>query len=418
MTPAARLAALIELTDQLLQEWQQENPRPAEQVIKQYTRERRYIGGGDRRALQESVFGLLRKMGGLDLAGLPHNGRSLALCFLRAQGQTLEEIAALCSAEKYAPAALNAAERNLLAEEHELKASRLPVWLEELLRAQYGEEADALIEALLQPAPLDLRVNRLKADVSRVQNELARSGIETRRVEGLPDALEAARHAPVIRTQAYEEGLVEIQDRGSQAVVAVVANVLAEQGKAPLTIIDYCAGAGGKSLALASKLGNKARIIAWDADPQRLAELEPRARRAGASCISLWKKEPSAMPKADLVLLDVPCSGSGTIRRHPDLPWRLSPAKLEHYSKLQRQVLKEAAPLVKPGGYLYYVTCSLLETENFQCVNGFLTNNSNFRVVTPAQIWDKGAIKIAPWLEFLPHRQGSDGFFAVLLKNQ
>lgn len=453
----------MEITDLLLTEWQLEVPRPAEQVLKAYTRSRRYIGGGDRRALQESVFALLRKFGSLkaqiEAAGLPLNGRSLALFFAG------EGAAALCTGG-YGPTALSEDERRASGIRHQASdKDSLPGWLHDRLLSQYGEETEALVTALMQPAPLDLRVNRLKATREQVQKALAAEGIETTPIDGLFDGLEAPRHAAISRSLAYRDGLVEIQDRGSQGVCDLLLHFLSEflqsedpkilpcpgltraskargngpsgqargrqdgdrceQGGAAFpvprvpypVIIDYCAGAGGKSLALASRLGEDYQIYAHDVDPERLKALGPRAERAGATTIRLCFKEKDLPDQADLVLLDVPCSGTGTIRRHPDLPWRLTPKKLANYQQSQMDILCRAAPRVTPGGLLAYVTCSLLESENSQCVNEFLTAFPHFRVVSPGQIWNKDAERIAPWLRLLPHRQGSDGFFAAVLKN-
>lgn len=418
MTPAARLAALMEIIDLLLLEWQQENPRPAEQVLKAYYRQRRYMGSSDRRMVQESCFTLLRRFGRLktvaETIGLPVTGRSLGLLHAHMNN---EDLAGLCTGGRHAPAAVTsneAAAMNRPWPEASLSSS-LPAWLYELFRQQYGAETDMLIAALMQPAPLDLRVNRLKTTRENAQTALAAEGIMTTPIEGFPDALEAPRHAAVTITKAYSEGWIEIQDRGSQQVIETLLSLLPPRSS-PLTILDYCAGAGGKSLALASALENKARIMAWDIDPKRLAELPPRATRAGATCIGIHPGTRPPTEQADLVLLDVPCSGTGTIRRHPDLPWRLSSQKLAYYMQLQKDIVRQGARLVKPGGLLYYVTCSLLEHENYQCVNDFLTEEGNFRVVTREQMWDKEAMRKALGLEFLPHRQGGDGFFAVLLK--
>lgn len=426
MTPAARFAALIELTDLLLLEWQREMPRPAELVLKVYTRDRRYIGGGDRRALQESLFALLRRFGALkgqcEVAGLPITGRSLALLF------SGEEAAALCAGGKYAPEAMTSDELQAMHKAQDTKHRALPEWLHTQLQLQYGEEAEALIAALMQPAPLDLRVNTLKATCEQARQSLAAEGIKTIAIPDLPQGLEAPRHARITQSKAYLQGWVEIQDRGSQRVIhLLVAALQATQGTArnegfgaephPL-IIDYCAGGGGKSLALAAAFNNQAEILAWDSDAKRLAQLAPRADRAGASCIALYHGDLSKtqIKQSDIVLVDAPCSGTGTLRRHPDLPWRLTSNKIAEYQQLQREILQRAAQQVKPGGYLCYATCSLLENENYQCVRDFLTKNIHFKVVTRPGMWDKEAAKNALSLQFLPHIHGSDGFYMALLK--
>jgi 16S rRNA (cytosine967-C5)-methyltransferase len=442
MTPAARFAALIELTDLLLAEWQRDSPRPAELVLKAYMRERRYIGGGDRRALQESLFALLRGLGAAKAkcasGGLPENGRSLAICFAGA------EATALCEGGKYGAPPLSDAELHMIHAPLTTRHSLLPEWLDALLREQYGEEADALNAALQEPAPVDLRVNLIKTTREAARAALAKEGVETTPIEGLPEGLEAPRHANITQTQTYLNGWAEVQDRGSQGVIQNLLLALqTEQGEAQsvgfgenthskeelesaargsmpplIKIIDYCAGGGGKSLALASALNNHAEIIAWDWDAKRLSQLTPRAARAGAACIVKWELASDTLPLADIVLVDAPCSGTGTIRRHPDLPWRLTPKKIAEYQQLQSIVLQKAAQKVKKGGYLCYVTCSLLESENIQCVNDFLTNNINFRVAPLAQMWNKETAKIALSLQFLPHSHQSDGFYLALLKHE
>ncbi len=421
MTPAARFAALIEMVDSLLVEWQEPQPRPAELMLKAYARGRRYIGSGDRRALQEGTFALLRQFGHLrqtlTAAQYAVNGRNLCLLQQRMSGASIEEITELCSGGKYGAAALTAVESAFFARSVMLARAEdlLPQWLAAKLKAQYGEDFPALCEALMQSAPLDLRVNVLKATREDVQKWLAAEDIDTYAVEGLPDALTVTgRSAPVSQTKAFEKGLVEVQDRGSQAVIhALIQSLPPFRDR---VIIDYCAGAGGKSLALAAGLDDHARIIAHDADEDRLAAIIPRAERAGVNSIELWEKEAERLPEADLVLLDVPCSGTGTLRRHPDLAWRLTPEKIAYYQQLQRQIMAEAAPKVKRKGYLAYVTCSLLEDENNQNVSDFLASHGDFKVASMPQMWNKEDAKHVQALQFLPHIHESDGFFMVLLQ--
>lgn len=444
MTPAARYAALIEIMDLLHQEWAGENPRPAEQVLKSYTAQRRYIGGGDRRHLQEALFTLLRGYGvakaGCEATTMPLTGRSIVLMHLAQRGA---DIAAFSDGSKYAPERVTDEEWATFKAQSTKHKAQLPEWLERLLQQQYGAETDALINALLQPAPLDLRVNLLKTTPEKALAALKSEGIEATPIPWLEAGLSVAgRSAPVTNTDAFKKGWVEIQDRGSQAVIETLLGYLesaqnrtietaqgaarsgrgsvALGGQAPhkISILDYCAGAGGKSLALASALGNHAEIIAWDIHAERLAELEPRAARAGAKNITVWRNAPESLPLADIVLLDVPCSGTGTLRRHPDLAWRTTENKISEYSLLQRNILRKGAEKLRPGGVLIYVTCSLLETENFQSVNAFLTEFSDFRVANLPDLWNKDSATKVQMLRFLPHSHGSDGFFMAVLKHQ
>jgi 16S rRNA (cytosine967-C5)-methyltransferase len=432
MTPSARLAAVMEIMDTLLMEWHYAQPRPVEHLLRHYNRERRYIGGGDRRHLQDTVFAILRRLGTIEArlkaCNWQKTGRSIVLGFLRLEGANPDEIAAQCGGTTYATPPLTAEERQFLTQWQEEQPAAiphaLPLWLMQQLVEDHGEADAAAISAeLQQPAPLDLRVNTLKMNRDEAIHSLAQEGIVTTPIAGLKNGLEAPRNASILASKSFAKGLIEIQSRSSQAVIENLLGVLqngekgkAMGGKAPTIVIDYCAGAGGKSLALAALLQNDCHIIAFDENTKRLAELSPRAKRAEASCIQIWKGQETDLPQADFVLVDAPCSGTGTIRRHPDLPWRLSPERIARYVELQQQILRQAVHCVKPNGSLYYVTCSLLENENLQCVNDFLRENPNLRVVNCPQIWNKEAVQPVPFLQFLPHQQDADGFFAMLLQ--
>lgn len=439
MNPSARLSALIELIDALHAEWQQPQPRPAEQILKAYTGQRRYIGGGDRRALQESLFTFLRGYGAAkaacEVSGLPLTGRSLALMHLAQRG---EDASALCQGGKYAPETVTSDEQRVMKETQSTKhRALLPQWLESKLQQQYGAEAGALMAAPLQPAPVDLRVNLLKTTPTKALVALKDEGIEAMPIAGLPAGLTVSgRSIPITNTKAYQEGWIEIQDRGSQAVIETLLGYLCpEQGSArsgrgseapsgisvgqtPHKILDYCAGAGGKSLALASAWGEGAEIMAYDADAKRLSALMPRAERAGADNIQIWQNNPASLPLFDVVLLDVPCSGTGTLRRHPDLPWRLTENKIQEYSMLQRSILRKGAEKLESGGVLVYVTCSLLESENIQNVNDFLTEHQDFVVANLPDLWNKDPATKVQTLQFLPHSHDSDGFFMAVLQHK
>jgi 16S rRNA (cytosine967-C5)-methyltransferase len=423
MTPAARFAALIEIIDLLHQEWQQQpQPRPAEQLLRAYTQKRRYIGGGDRRALQEGLFALLRDYGVLRqhclAQGLPISGRSLVLLHL---AKRKESAAVVFTGTAYSPAKLTELEHRAfeaVAQCTDAEKPIFPAWLEDLLHTQYQAETDALCAALQQPAPLDLRVNLSKVTLQRAQDSLQKEGIATEIITGLNGGLTVeGRSVAVTQTQAYQQGWVEVQDRGSQAVAEMIADTVAVQ-QSPFTVIDYCAGAGGKSLALAALLGDSCWILAYDINPERLGALPERADRAGATTIRLWQQTPETLPLAEVVVVDVPCSGTGTLRRHPDLAWRLTPQQIEKYQQMQQEILQKAAKLVKPGGWLFFITCSLLECENNQQLSAFLVHKSDFRVVNLGRLWNKAdATSLQPF-QILPHRHHSDGFFLAGLKRE
>ncbi|MDO5056546.1 MAG: RsmB/NOP family class I SAM-dependent RNA methyltransferase [Lautropia sp.] len=241
----------------------------------------------------------------------------------------------------------------------------LPDWLWQQLQHSHGEGADALAARLLQPARVEIRANLLKTRVSALHAQLAQAGIEARPVDGVPTALRLPGRPALARLPLYEAGHFEVQDAGSQAIVEVCG---ARRGE---RVIDFCAGAGGKTLGLAARMRNQGQILAFDTDEARLGRLAPRLRRAGVDIVTTVRLDDSRDARlqryrqwADLVLLDAPCSGSGTLRRHPDLKWRLQPADVLHYRQLQREIIAAALKLLRPGGRLVYATCSLLAEEN------------------------------------------------------
>jgi len=302
----------------------------------------------------------------------------------------------------------------------------IPDWIWQDWQAQLGPpEAAALAQSLDAPASLDLRVNSLKATTADVAASLSEAGMRPQRIEGLPDALRLWGRPALQKTEAFEKGWCEVQDLGSQLLARLCAP---GRGK---TVVDFCAGAGGKTLALGSLMHNTGRLYALDRSALRLAKLKPRLARSGLS--NVWPIAISGLrderlkrlrAKADLVLVDAPCSGLGTLRRNPDLKWRQKPEGQASLLALQQEILAAAADLVAPGGRLVYGTCSTQRAENEDQVAGFLARQPEFSYQSAAEVLGRqGLLLPQTWQAFGPngemrlwtHRTGTDGFFAVVL---
>jgi 16S rRNA (cytosine967-C5)-methyltransferase len=391
MTPAARVQAAIELLDAILSAARSKGA-PVDRIIADYFRARRYAGSKDRRAVRDLVYRALRLCG-----PVPQSGRAAML----AVAQQDEGLAALFDGSPHGPAPRSEGEPVA-------KAGLAPKWLAAALRASGLGERE--IAALLERAPLDIRVNALKAD--RAALTLPEAGAPLASAQGLrfPPG------TPVEQWDAYAEGLIEVQDLGSQLIVEALPLSPGD------TIIDLCAGGGGKTLALAARLGNAARIIAADTDRRRLGNLPPRAARAGAAVDHIVLLDPgremrSLHPwanKADLVLVDAPCSGSGTWRRSPEGRWRLDPAELARLGALQDHVLDLAAQLVRPRGVVSFVTCSLLDAEGADRIAAFLARHPGWRAeALPLPL---GRAHGAGW-RLDPFHDATDGFFVAGLRS-
>jgi len=391
MTPAARVEAAIELLDSIIPAARSKGA-PADRIIADYFRARRYAGSKDRRAVRDLVYQAIRLCG-----PVPASGRAAMLAVAGMDAN----VAALFDGSPHGPAPR--------AEGEEAADTGLaPKWLAAALRNSGlgGRE----IAALLGRAPLDVRVNALKAD--REGLELPEAGEPIASAQGLrfPSG------TPVETWDAYAQGLIEVQDLGSQLIVEALPIA---QGD---TIIDLCAGGGGKTLALAARLGNAASLVAADTDKRRLGNLGPRAARAGAAIDHTVLLDPgremrSLHPwanKADHVLVDAPCSGSGTWRRSPEGRWRLDPAELRRLNQLQDHVLDLAVQLVRPGGSISFVTCSVLDAEGPDRLAAFWARHpgwSTEALSLPLGTPRGGGIRMDP----LHH--GTDGFFVALLRS-
>lgn len=354
MTPAARAQAAIQILDRILA------GEPAEAGLLRWSRASRYAGSGDRAAVRDLVFDSLRRRNSRAALGGAMTGRGLILGMLREERR---DPGLLFSGEGHAPARLSESEllagRTPSADE----ALDLPDWLLPLWRGSLSDQAGPIAAAMRDRAPVWLRANSLRASPAQAIAALAADGIVARPHATLATALrveEGARR--LVAASAYRDGLVELQDLSPQLACAA----LPQAGR----VLDYCAGGGGKALALAARGSD---VTAHDADPQRMSDLPARAARAGVRIRLAQTRE--LRGGFDLVLTDVPCSGSGTWRRTPDAKWRLQPADLQRILEVQAQILQHASVLVAPGGWLTYMTCSLLDAENGGQIRGFLASD-------------------------------------------
>ena len=385
---------------------------PADQVLSRYFREHRNLGQSDRAFVAEAVFAVLRRKRSLEAAaGSTAPAALVAAALARVLGYSARALQ-----EFVDEALLRRLRQAAPGEMPPAVAADLPDWLWDRLVQQHGEpEAMRIAQGLLRPAPLDLRVNLTRIDRASAQEELAASGLETAPTAYSAAGLRLAGKPAINRHRLFLEGLVEVQDEGSQLLAWLLAPRRGEM------IADYCAGAGGKTLAAAMLMRGTGRIYAMDVSAKRLAALAPRAARAGVTNVhTVLLGEDGARAKRlagklDRVLVDAPCSGFGTLRRNPDLKWRHKPQAIAELSTKQRRILADAARLVKRGGRLVYATCSILNEENDAVAAEFQRQNPEFSAVSCAELL--GAQRIAldtgERLRLFPHLHGTDGFYAA-----
>ncbi|MDB5639304.1 MAG: transporter [Bradyrhizobium sp.] len=432
MTPAARLSAAIELIDTI------DTQRiPAAKALKEWGTAHRYAGSGDRAAISGLIWDVLRRRASSAWIMEEDTPRARVLGMLKLErGLDVEAIAALCDGGRFAPEPLTERERTALAtrslaEAPAHVAGDYPEWLDGYLAQVFGDDRVAEATAMASRAPLDLRVNTLKARREKILSSLAHLGAQPAPWSpmGLRIVLGAdARNPGIYAEEAFIKGAVEVQDEGSQLAALLSAAKPGEQ------VIDLCAGAGGKTQALAAMMQGKGRLIATDHDKRQLAPIHERLSRAGVhnADVRTPKGEGDTLAdiraSADLVLIDAPCTGTGTWRRNPDAKWRMRPGALEVRLKDQATVLDRAAALVKPGGRIAYITCSVLPPENGEQVRAFIDRHSDFAVVPPSQVvtalWEKAEDFAAATLQspegllMTPRRTGTDGFFVSVLRRQ
>jgi len=403
---------------------------PADAVMSRFFKEHPRLGSRDRSLIAEACFHALRHYATLKWllqpAQAPRATRLAALVTLaRQHGLTALGPRELRGDER---AVRNALSVDLVCVPAAVRAE-LPLWLYAALAAQY-EDVQALTEVLAEPAPLDLRVNTLKIGRDEVLAELrgatrSHAPLDAEPTRFSPDGVRLYEKPGLTRWPLYRDGLIEVQDEGSQLIARLVAPRRGDM------VADFCAGAGGKTLALGSLMRSSGRIYAFDINARRLAGLGPRLKRSGLSNVHPAAIHSENDPKVkrlagkiDRVLVDAPCSGSGTLRRNPDLKWRFDDAELARVNDVQARLLRAASRLVKPGGRLVYATCSLLACENQHVVDRFLREDPGFAPLPAADVLAHQGIEIdhaarfAPYFVMLPHLHGTDGFFAAVLERR
>jgi 16S rRNA (cytosine967-C5)-methyltransferase len=429
MTPSARLAAAIEVLENLERE-----RRPGADALKSWGLAHRFAGSGDRAAIAGLVYDALRRRASSARIMGADTPRAVLLGMLkRERGLDSEAIAKLASGAQYAPEALGDDERKRL-DAADLSAAPphvvgdYPEWLDPHFTRAFGDARAEEGAALSSRAPLDLRVNTLKTERDRATGMLADLKPEPTRWSpwGLRIRLAADAKSPAIHAEpAFLKGMIEVQDEGSQLAALFAAAQPGEQ------VLDLCAGAGGKTLALAAMMANKGQLYATDDDKRRLAPIHDRLKRSGARNVqvrtpkSVGGELDDLKGRIDLVLIDAPCTGTGAWRRNPDAKWRMRPGALEQRQKEQAEVLDRAVPLIKAGGRIAYVTCSVLEEENGAQVRAFLGRHAEFSIQPPGDVikalgeralmFGKAARLSAEGITMTPRTTETDGFFISLL---
>ncbi|MGQ0545453.1 MAG: RsmB/NOP family class I SAM-dependent RNA methyltransferase [Betaproteobacteria bacterium] len=388
---------------------------PADEVVSRYFRSRRQLGQRERAFVAEAVFAVLRRKRSLEAAVQSGEPRLLLIAallkVLGLSGRALQGLA-----DEALISRLRAQRAEALPD---AVRADLPDWLWQRLAAQRGaEEAAEIARGLLNQAPLDLRVNL--ARISR-EEALRRLELDAAATPYSPSGIRLAGKPPINRHPLFRDGLVEVQDEGSQLLAWLLGPRRGEM------VADYCAGAGGKTLAIAMLTRGTGRVYALDSSAKRLSALAPRAARAGITnvhAIALsGENDPRAKrlaAKLDRVLVDAPCSGFGTLRRNPDLKWRHGPQAVVELAEKQRRILDAAAPLVKPGGRLVYATCSILQDENEAVVEAFGARHADFQPLSCAELLaaQRIALDTGARLQLWPHRHGTDGFFAAAFQRR
>jgi 16S rRNA (cytosine967-C5)-methyltransferase len=412
--------ALLDLATELLREVLRFD-QPADAVVSAFFRKHRALGARERHSLAETVYTVLRRR--LLLQHLAQSGSGALerrLAVLGWQGSDTFLRGALGPHEQQWLAQVQTVDRAALPEK---LRHNLPDWLAGTLQSELGDAFWPLVDALDQPAPLDLRVNTLKAKRDDVQRALAAAGIEAQPTPFSPWGLRVPGKPAINKLDVFTQGLVEVQDEGSQ-LLALLTD--ARRGE---MVVDFCAGAGGKTLALGAAMRNTGRLYAFDVSGHRLDALKPRLARSGLSNVYPAQiaherddRVKRLAGKIDRVLVDAPCSGLGTLRRNPDLKWRQSPKALHELQAKQQAILASAARLVKPGGRVVYATCSLLPAENEAIVEAFVAHAAGEFAVVPVaealKIERAAELSAGDTLRLWPHRHGTDGFFAAVLQRR
>lgn len=434
MTPGAHIQAAITLLTEI-----ESGHAPADDLVGNYFRRHRFAGAKDRGAISGHIFAVLRHRAALDwwvvrFGGQPGRPRSLLLAALvLIEGWKPGAVAGACDGDRFRPAPLDREEKAFITalEGRRLADPAMPVpvrlnfpdWLLPHLHAAFGDDLACEMEGLNGTAPLDLRVNALKGDRLAAKLALEREGVAAEETRWSPLGLRVFERIPLATFESFREGLLEVQDEGSQ-----LAALLAE-ARPGMRVVDFCAGAGGKTLALAAGMANKGMLVACDVSAKRLERAAQRLRRAGISNVQRrvlsterdkWVKKHGE--SFDRVFVDAPCTGTGTWRRNPDAKWRLKPADLAELTEIQARILESASRLVKPGGRLVYATCSLLREEDEDQVGRFLEAHGEFSLVPVVRPWRAVTGRALPcagdMLRLTPAKHGTDGFFVAVLQRR
>lgn len=423
-----RLGGRIQAAIEVLQDIEARN-RPVSVALRDWGNNHRFAGSGDRNAIGNLVYDVMRKRAS---TGYIYGAEPANLVFgtlIRGWGMSLEQIKEALADDKFAPEIpadkIEAASKVDLAFMPSEVEADVPAWASDLLEEAFGEEWVDEAKALAERPPLDMRVNTLKSTREKVLKQLAKQNARPSKIarQGMRIAASggAGRMPNVTAEPAFQKGFFEIQDEGSQIVADLVFAKPGEQ------VLDYCAGAGGKTLALAAAMDNKGQVHAYDSDKQRLAPIFDRLKRAGTRNVQVHAADDDLTHlhgTFDRVVVDAPCTGSGTWRRHPDAKWKLTQDQLEQRVEEQAAILDTARDFVKPGGYLCYITCSIFQDENEGQVYAFGDRHEDFDLLGAGEVWEElfGADAPKPWttdfncITLTPRSTGTDGFFFAVLQ--
>ena len=403
MREHARFQAVVDILEQLAAKESR-----GETVLQEYFRARRYIGGADRRFVSQTVWDIVRCFGRFRFLKPDVTSREALAAYLFYGQRTAEDIDAVFSGEKFAPAVLTDAEKMFLTRLPETMPDaslEAPEFLKNIIPL-------SVLTAMTTAAPTDLRVNTLRTTREKVIAALTDQGIDAKETPLSPVGVRVAGRPDIKRTSLFENGDVDFQDEGSQ-----LASLLT-RARAGETVADWCAGGGGKTLAMAAMMENKGRIDAVDFYPYRMKELPERLRRAGVKNVRLPDGYAQTEKEYDAVLVDAPCSGTGTWRRFPLLRWRTTPRSVADVVETQAEILRTAATHVRKGGRLIYVTCSVLDVENKNQIESFLSDRPDFAAEDLSASYRSltGRDKTGPTISLSPDADGTDGFFIASLQ--
>lgn len=431
MRDGARIQTAIEILERV-----KTSKTPMDNTIRDYLYHKRYIGSKDRKNIVELVYDVMRATARLgwwmEKVKLEDSPRSRVMAYLMLDGLSVHDVSIRFVDEKYCPEPLNENEveaiqklegKSLTHDEMPTEARcECPDWAVERLQNIFGDDFENQLTAMLDPAPLDLRVNTIKIDVDQTQNSLKKDEVETVRTIYSPVGLRTLGKPYMSATKAFHKGFVEIQDEGSQLIAHIC------DAKPGMRIIDFCAGGGGKTLALAAKMEGKGIIFALDNDSRRLEKGKRRYKKADIHNVEVRSLEDEKNRKwlrrqkdaMDVVLVDAPCSSSGTWRRNPDLRWNNYGPTLEDIKQSQAEILERVADKVKMGGRLVYATCSLFHEENEDQIETFLNNHPEYKILSIPSIWPEGTPcpVEGDFLRLTPKNHQTDGFFAAVLERQ